>query len=414
MEQGRGRTWLAGLTAGALLLTSCSGSDDDTTGDQPARGTTTSPVPPDEAVQTSARPPVPADEEDRTDAAGATSGRPQAAVEVEGVSDPVAELVQELYAGREVPAADEVAEDLAGVEPIGRDLTVVGAEGSWKDEPIAVLTAGDDLTLAVEGDDGWRVVGGVWPSLGLTEPTLGGPRHVLMIGSDAREKRGEPVDRLRADSLQVVGVDGSGGGGVMGIARDSWVDMPDGGQAKINTAMVQAGPEGQVDAVAQATGLPIEGYVLVGFEGFTGFIDDWGGVTIDSPRAFDGFPEGVQELGGYWLLRWSRHRKSLPGGDFDRSFHQGVALAGIGLQARTEGPDGLPDLLTMVEEHMNSNLDAEQVLTFAAWAYLADPADVGHEVAKGGFGWSSDGQSIVLLDDEARATFQDFADGNLG
>ena len=46
---------------------------------------------------------------------------------------------------------------------------------------------------------------------------------MLAIGSDARP--GQPLERTRADVLQVIGIDGSGGGGVMGLARDLWVPL---------------------------------------------------------------------------------------------------------------------------------------------------------------------------------------------
>lgn len=379
----------------ALVVAGCSGDIQEA----PGRTTARPAPPPDRAIATTSAP---------------TSVAPDGPeVTVDGVPEPVRELVTQLYRGEQPPAADDVAAALAGAEVPDGPVEVSGVTGTWDGTPYAVLTAGDDLTLAVGPDDRWRVVGGVWPSLGVAEPALGGPRHVLLIGSDAREQQGQRVDRLRADSLQVVGVDGTGGGGVLGIARDAWVPMPKGGYAKINQAMVQAGPEGQLETVARVTGLPLEGYVLVGFEGFKAFVDEWGGVRIDAPRAFDTFKEGEQRLTGYWLLRWARHRKTLPGGDFDRSFHQGLVLAAMGLKVRADGPLGLPEVLDLVQQHMQTDLDAEAVITLAAWAYLADPGRFGHEVAKGSFDWSADGQSIVRLDDAARASFEDFADGNL-
>lgn len=406
------RRGCAVLLATALVAAGCSGDQSPDTADETERATATAPAgtgrattaAPSERAERTTEPPPPEEEAD-----------PAApSVQVDGVPRGAQRVVEGLYAGGDVPARGNLGTRLARRTPAEEDVTVRGATGQWQGKRVAVLTREDDLTLLVEGTRGWQVVGGYWPSLELERPLLGGVRHVLLIGSDAREKQRQPVDGMRADALQVVGVDGDGGGGVMGIARDSWVTMPSGRQAKINHAMVEAGPEGQVETVRRVTGLPVEGYVLVGFEGFKDFVDDWGGVTIDAPRAFDGFPEGVQELTGYWLLRWTRHRKTLPRGDFDRSFHQGVALAGIGLQARGAGPLALPELLELVDTHMESDLNAEQILTFAAWAYLGKPGRLGHEVATGSIGWSGDGQSIVRLDDDARRTFADFADGRLG
>lgn len=394
MRASRVRRTVTGALVGALLLTSCSGDEPTPAGDRAPTTSPTSSVPSPDPAPTTAEPRAPE-------------------VLVDGVPEPVRRLVEALYRGERVLAAEAVTTALRDADAPIAQVEVTGVTGEWDGVPYAVLTSGDDLTLAVAGEKGWRVVGGSWPSLGVDEPVLGGPRHLLLIGSDAREKQGQPVDRLRADSLQVIGVDGTGGGGVMGIARDAWVEMPSGGRAKINNAMVEAGPEGQVDTVERVTGLPLDGYVLVGFEGFKAFVDEWGGVKVDAPKAFDGFREGEQRLTGYWLLRWARHRKTLPGGDFERSFHQGLVLAGMGLQVRAAGPLALPEVLDLADEHMETDLGAEQVLTLAGWAFLADPGRFGHEVARGAADWSGDGQSIVRLDDAARATFEDFTDGNL-
>lgn len=234
---------------------------------------------------------------------------------------------------------------------------------------------------------------------------------MLFLGSDARA--GEAVDSSRADTIQVVGVDGTGGGGVLGIARDSWVTMPSGGKAKINAAMAEGGPAGQQSTVAATTGLPIEGYLLTGFEDFTALIDALGGVTVDAPRSVKDVPAGQGTLDGPLALLYSRHRKTLPDGDFGRSLHQGVVLLGVAATARAQGPGSLPALLTTASPHVRSNLSAAQVLTLAANVYVVSPAQVGQALAKGDLGWSDDGQSIVLLDDAAYADFAVFADGNL-
>ena len=115
------------------------------------------------------------------------------------------------------------------------------------DGKVAVVTGtGEqkgDVTLAVrsKGKKAWVVVGGWWPSLGAKgKPDLGGRQHVLLIGSDARP--GQKMSRARADALQLVGVDGTGGAGVMGFARDLWVPIPGHGHGKLNAAMVYRGP----------------------------------------------------------------------------------------------------------------------------------------------------------------------------
>ena len=87
-----------------------------------------------------------------------------------------------------------------------------------------------------------------------------------------------------------------------------------------------------------------------------------------------------------------------------------MAAAGF---AKLVGPAKLPGILEMAAPNITTNLSAEQVLTFAAGVYITEPNKVHNRVAIGGFGWTSDGQSIVLLDANARRLFADIRDGNL-
>ncbi|GAA6524850.1 hypothetical protein IDVR_06450 [Intrasporangium sp. DVR] len=293
-----------------------------------------------------------------------------------------------------------------------------GAEaalGSWFGTPIAVVTAGKDVSLAVGPT--WKLVGGWWPSLGVDEAVVGGgPRWVLAVGSDAR--RGQNLERSRADTLQVIGTDGAGGGGVMGIARDLWVTLSTGGKGKINSAMSLGGPEAQLRTVRTATGLPIEGYAVIGFDGFIQLVDHQGGIrivvpeTVDASHAHIVIKKGPQTLSGKQALAYARERKTLRDGDFGRSRHQGQLLLAAAVQARLAGPEAVPGALISFSDVGVSDLSAEQMLTFAAGLYRLNPTKVGRDVAAGPFGWAG-AQSIVVLGEQARRLFASFEDGNL-
>ncbi|GAB3885844.1 hypothetical protein GCM10028802_36140 [Terrabacter terrigena] len=288
--------------------------------------------------------------------------------------------------------------------------------GSWMGTPVAVVTSGDDVTLAVGPT--WKVVGGWWPSLGVARPSLGpGPRWVLAIGSDARP--GQPLERTRADVLQVIGVDGKGGGGVMGMARDLYVPLSTGGRGKINSAMVFGGPKAEVRTVRNVTGLPIEGYVVLGFTGFTKIVDEQGGIPIVVPKTVVAsharnlvIKAGPQTLTGKQALAYARERKTLPDGDFGRSRHQGEVILAAAVKAKLAGPIAIPSALTSFSKVGTSNLTAEQILTFTAGLHQVSPLKVGLGVAKGSFG-TAGAQSIVVLGNEARRLFAQFRDGNL-
>lgn len=315
-------------------------------------------------------------------------------VVVRGADAGLAALVQKLYAGK-------------------TGVTAKATTGTWKSEKVAVVTAGDDVTLAVGPQ--WKVVGGWWPSLG-KQPSLGkGPRFVLVIGSDARPD--EPLKGSRGDTLQVLGIDGKGGGGVMGIPRDTWVSMP-GGTAKINAAFSRGGGAAQVAAVRGLTGLPVEGYVATGFKGFKRIVDQSGGVpmTIAKKIVFLHkltIPAGKQTLSGKEALAYARERKSLPNGDFGRSAHQGDILLAAAVAARISGIGIVPKEMTIVSRNADTNLSAADALTFVASFYRLSPTKVGHAVAVGSIGTSSDGQSIVKVNSSARSVFARFRDGRL-
>lgn len=315
--------------------------------------------------------------------------------------------------------------DVVGDRYDGAAVTGKAETGRWRGAKVAVVTGtgeqDGDVTLAVraKGED-WRVVGGWWPSLGKAKgaQSLGGRTHVLVVGSDARP--GEPADRSRADAIQLLGVDGEGGAGLMGFARDLWVPIPGHGQGKLNAALVYGGPDAQVAAVEQVSGIEPAGYVVTGFSGFTKIVDELGGLSFDAPRALDShlpggqIPEGESTLSGKEALSWARERKTLPGGDFDRSRNQGLLIAAAALQARMAGPQVIPEAMTVIDKHATSNLSAEEMLLFSAAFFKVSPTKVGHTVAKGPVGTAGGGQSVVFLGDEAKASMRDFADGRLG
>jgi len=350
----------------------------------------------------------------------ATSGSvsPTSGVRVTGAPAPLAALVGTVYAGGDLSrtSSPSAAAALEARTKAAGPVEATAKVGSWMGTPVAVVTAGDDVTLAVGPT--WKVVGGWWPSLGVAKPSLGGgPRWVLAIGSDAR--KGQPLEGTRADVLQVIGIDGKGGGGVMGMARDLWVPLSTGGKGKINSAMVFGGPRAQVSTVRSVTGLPVEGYVVLGFSGFKKIVDDEGGIPIVIPKTVVAshakdlvIKAGAQTLSGAEALAYARERKTLPDGDFGRSRHQGEVILAAAIKAKLAGPIAIPSALTSFSTVGRSNLSAEEILTFTAGLHQLSPLEVGRGVAQGAFGWAGQ-QSIVVLGRQARGLFAEFRDGNL-
>jgi len=336
-----------------------------------------------------------------------------------GMPADLAAVIKPLYLGGAVPSAPSADTVLRRRKPVdaGGPVVVGSSVAVWKGVPIAVVTRGKDVTLAVKAPR-WKVVGGWWPSLAVPRPSLGAlPRRVLVVGSDARP--GEPVDRSRADSLHIVGFDGHGGGGVLGIPRDSYVPLASGGRGKINSALTFSGPEGLQRTVVSLTGVQLEGYLLTGFDGFYNLVQGFGGLPLNVPVAvkddFSGanVKPGKNLLGGGMALAYGRARHAVAGGDLGRSSNQGLLILAAAGAARLMGPAKLPRVLETAAPHIATNLTAEQVLTFTAGVFATRPNNVGNRVATGGSGMTSDGQSIVSLNANAMRLFADIRDGNL-
>ena len=242
------------------------------------------------------------------------------------------------------------------------------------------------------------------------------PSCGVALPSDARPD--EPLKGSRGDTLQVIGIDGKGGGGVMGIPRDTWAPLPGGGSGKINAAFAYGGGNGQLASVRAVTGLPVEGYVATGFKGFKAIVDQSGGLpmTIAKKIVFLHkltIPSGKQSLSGKEALAYARERKSLANGDFGRSAHQGDMLLAAAVAARLAGVGVIPKEMSVVSRSAATDLSAADALTFVASFYRLDPRKVGREVAVGSIGTSSDGQSIVKVNSSARSVFARFRDGRL-
>lgn len=341
---------------------------------------------------------------------------------LEGATPELNALVEAFYsyATAESTTPPAIVEPvLSMLQPAPADIPRTGtaAMATFKGSGVATAQIGEDLILAVDDGDGWRVVGGYWPSLGLGTYYGQGPRHVAVVGSDART--GQPVETSRADSIHFVALDGAGAGAVVGLPRDSYVPIPGHGRGKITGSLSLGGPDLMMQAFRDLTGLPFEGYVLTGFAGFQSLIDGvLSGVEVEVPFAINdkaakaALSAGQQVLNGFDALAFARARKTLPGGDFDRSFHQGKLILGAANAVKSMGPMAIPGLMEGAEPSIFTNLTAEQLLTFSTMVIGSSLDRIPNLVAPGSAGRAGSA-SVVYLADSATSLFQDLADGQL-
>jgi polyisoprenyl-teichoic acid--peptidoglycan teichoic acid transferase len=247
-------------------------------------------------------------------------------------------------------------------------------------------------------------------------PSLKGnrPIFILVLGSDSRP--GTPLEKGLCDSIHILGINPKAKrASLVGIPRDSYVPLATGGTNKINVALAQGGPQGMIDTVEDLTGVRFDYYVITGFDGLKRIFDALGGLKIDVPYSFVGhegfsFPEGKQTLTGAQALEFSRTRKTLAHGDFDRSMNQGRLLLAAFAQFRREfrkDPTALFQWIAVGMRNVATDVPLKELLTLAFTSSEIGPKRVTNLVTVGTIG-TAGGASIVTLP-TPNPVFQDVA-----
>ncbi|MBT9255969.1 LCP family protein [Phycicoccus sp. MAQZ13P-2] len=182
-------------------------------------------------------------------------------------------------------------------------------------------------------------------------PAAGDGHTYLLVGSDSREglsredrkKLGTgTAEGRRTDSIILVHTpSGSGKPALVSVPRDSFLPIPGHGENKVNAAFAIGGPKLLVRTLEQATGLRIDGYVEIGFGGFSTVVDSLGGVDLCVPRAIKDekahidLAKGCQTLDGPTALGYVRARYSDPEGDIGRAKRQRQFLGAVMKEAAT-------------------------------------------------------------------------------
>jgi len=227
---------------------------------------------------------------------------------------------------------------------------------------------------------------------------------ILAVGSDARP--GEDMTHSRGDALQLVTINTqTHAASIIGVPRDSWVDIPGHGTDKINSSLYFGGPQLLGQTVGNLIGVHPKYVFVTRFQYFSQMVRSIGGIDVRNPYAFSddplkrvGFPKGRIHLNGYDAMAYSRIRHTLPAGDFDRSAHQEIVLEAI--QAKVSANAGRPGFIERgvldAMSHMYTNLPPAELYRLAQAMAQVDPSKVRSCVVQGGIGTSSGGASIVL------------------
>jgi LCP family protein required for cell wall assembly len=104
---------------------------------------------------------------------------------------------------------------------------------------------------------------------------------------------------------------------LLSIPRDLWVNIPNVGENRINTAHFFAeanqpgsGPEAAMQTIRSNFGLTVNYFVRFDFEGFKEVVNAMGGITIEIPEPMSGYDPGTYTLDGDQALAFARDRQS--------------------------------------------------------------------------------------------------------
>lgn len=223
---------------------------------------------------------------------------------------------------------------------------------------------------------GAQTVSDVVPQLTPTLPGSADPIVFLVVGSDSRENLesiegfGEATGQ-RSDVIMLVKVyPDEGEAQILSLPRDLWVEIPNNGTAKINSAYALGGAPLLVETVRNVTDIDINHYVEIDFVGFQAIVDELGGVVIDFDYPARDVKSGLdvqpgeQLLGGEQALAYARSRTyqeyqngrwvAVDADDFGRTARQQALI--IAIIERMKRPSSLTEAGAIVgsfSEHVS-------------------------------------------------------------
>lgn len=166
----------------------------------------------------------------------------------------------------------------------------------------------------------------------------------LLVGSDSREGLSKEERRElstgnagggRTDTIMLLHT-GAGPNLLLSLPRDSIVDIPGQGEAKINAAYAIGGAPLLVQTIETSTGIRVDEYVEIGMGGVAGVVDAVGGIEVCPKRAMVDklaglrIKKGCQEVDGTTALAYARSRYTSGIGDIDRVRRQREVVAAVG------------------------------------------------------------------------------------
>lgn len=211
------------------------------------------------------------------------------------------------------------------------------------------------------------------------------------------------------DTMMVVSVDPINKTvAMLSIPRDLWVDIPGGGESKINAVHAFGeqnkkrfadGPSASKEAVSEILDLPIHYYARMDFEGFKKLVDEIGGIEVnvekdivdpfypdDRPGKFGNITYkvnvGEQHMDGSAALKYARSRYTTS--DFDRAKRQQIILKAIKEKALSAGimanPAKLSTMMNIIGDHFRTDMQLWEMERFLTLMRDVNTQEIAHRV----------------------------------
>lgn len=163
---------------------------------------------------------------------------------------------------------------------------------------------------------------------------------------------------------------------IFSIPRDTYVPISCNNKRsnKINSSAI-GGATCVINTIQDLIGIDIDYYVKINFKGVVDLVEALKGIEVDVPvdfceqdsnRMYENeicLSKGLQTLNGEQALALSRHRHSLPLGDFQRVQHQQLVVEAMAKKVKTiRSVNMFYDVLNAVSKNIETNVSTDEML----------------------------------------------------
>ena len=207
----------------------------------------------------------------------------------------------------------------------------------------------------------------------LTEPFT-----ILLLGVDSEVDGLKANQAFNGDTMMMITFNPTTlNTTVFSIPRDTYAPIACNGKKsnKINSSAA-GGTTCVINTLKDLTGIDIDYYVKINFKGVVDLVEALDGIVVDVPvdfceqdsnREFGDheicLKKGVQTLNGEAALALSRHRHSLPLGDFQRVQHQQLVVEAIAKKVKNiRSVNKFYEVLDAISKNIETNVSTDEML----------------------------------------------------